>query len=158
MAQPHRAVKPIASSVGTSVADDIGHAPEEGRVSWAVIEKISSCDPAHQASEAKQNGKAPDCLWMVTYYPPPQLDPGVAVKGSGLFADADQQFRRFPSRLEQPEYEERPSKAAPMTMRDPRGNVSKADEVRNFIAAMVHRKAPQPPVPRASSHEARQVR
>jgi hypothetical protein len=42
-------------------------------------------------------------------------------------------------------------------MRDPRGNVGKAGEVRNFRAAVIQGKAPQPAVPRTPSHEAYQA-
>jgi hypothetical protein len=103
MAQTHQAVEPIVSSVGAPVADDIGHALEEGRVNRAAIEMIDPRNSAHRASEAKEKGKAPDELQMVTYYPFPQLDPGVAVEGGDLLVDADQQFRRFPAHPEQPE-------------------------------------------------------
>jgi hypothetical protein len=90
MAQTHRPVEPIASSVGPPMADDIGHAPEESQVNWAAIEMIDSRNSAHLTSKAKQQGKAPDELRMVAYHPSPQLDPGVAVEGGGLLVDADQ--------------------------------------------------------------------
>ena len=77
--------------------------PRRAWVNRAAIEMIDSRNSAHLASEAKQKAKRLiSCGWSPITLPP-QLDPGVAVEGGGLLADANQQFRRFPSRLEQPE-------------------------------------------------------
>lgn len=89
MAQPHRAVEPVAGSVGPTMADDLGHAPEEGMGNRAAIEMIDSRNSAHLTSESKQNNKAPYDLRMVAYHPSLRLDPGVAVECGGLLADAD---------------------------------------------------------------------
>ena len=102
-------------------------------------------------SESKEGSKAPGYLLAVTYHYSLSFNPGVAVEGRRFFADADQEFWLLPSGLEEPEQEQGSSETAPLTMRDPRGQLHKKDQPPSLIPAVKHRKAPWPGLHRALS-------